>query len=238
MRNKILSVIAALIITLPLAAQVKKAKTSQVAPAPVVKEVLDRSIRPQAGPAPLIKIGEYQSFELANGLKVFVVENHKIPRLSYSPVLDNDPVFEGDMAGYTDFAGQLMRTGTSTRTKEQIDEAVDMLGASLNTSADGMSAECLTRHNEALLSIMSDLLLNSTFKAEEMEKIRTQTLSGLEAAKNDPKAISARVNSVLVYGNNHPYGLNASEESVKKITLDKCTEYYKPSSNRMWPTWL
>ena len=227
MKNKILSVIAALIITLPLAAQVKKAKTSQVAPVPVVKEVLDRSIRPQAGPAPLIKIGEYQSFELANGLKVFVVENHKIPRLSYSLVLDNDPVFEGDMAGYTDFAGQLIRTGTSTRTKEQIDEAVDMLGASLNTSADGMSAECLTRHNEALISIMSDLLLNSTFKAEEMEKIRTQTLSGLEAAKNDPKAISARVNSVLVYGNNHPYGLNASEESVKKITLDKCTEYYK-----------
>jgi hypothetical protein len=148
MKNKIISIIAALIITLPLAAQVKKAKAPKVEAAPVVKEVLDRSIRPQAGPAPIIKIGEYQSFELANGLKVFVVENHKIPRLSYSLVLDNDPVFEGDMAGYADIAGQLMRTGTTTRTKDQIDEQIDMLGANLNTSADGMSANCLSRHNE------------------------------------------------------------------------------------------
>jgi predicted Zn-dependent peptidase len=227
MKNRIISIIAALIITIPLAAQVKKGKAVHPAQTPVVKEVLDRSIRPKGGPAPVIKIGEYQSFELPNGLKVFVVENHKIPRLSYSLVLDYDPVFEGDMAGYSDFSGQLMRTGTTTRTKDQIDEAVDMIGASLNTSAGGMSANCLTRHNEELLTIMSDVLLNANFKAEELEKIRTQTLSGLEADKNDPKAISQRVSSVIVYGSNHPYGENMSEESVKKITLDKCNEFYK-----------
>lgn len=227
MKNKLISIIAALIITLPLAAQVKKGKTTKPAVQPVVKEVLDRSLRPQPGPAPVIKIGDYQSFELANGLKVFVVENHKIPRLAYSLVLDTDPVYEGDITGYTYFAGELMRTGTTTRTKDQIDEQVDMLGASLNTSATGISANCLTRHNEALLEIMSDVLLNANFKAEELEKIRTRTLSALEANKNDPGAISERVSSVLVYGNNHPYGLNESEESVKKITLDKCNEYYK-----------
>jgi predicted Zn-dependent peptidase len=227
MKNKIISIIAALIITLPLAAQVKKGKTTKTAVQPVVKEVIDRSVRPQAGPAPVIKIGDYQSFELPNGLKVFVVENHKIPRLSYSLVLDNDPVFEGEMAGYTGFAGELMRKGTTTRTKDQIDEQVDMLGASLNTSSGGISANCLTRHNEALLAIMSDVLLNSNFKTEELEKIRTQTLSALEASKTEPKAISQRVNSILVYGNNHPYGESESEESVKKITLEKCTDYYK-----------
>jgi len=227
MKNKIISLIAALIITLPLAAQVKKGKTTKTAVQPVVKEVIDRSVRPQAGPAPVIKIGDYQSFELSNGLKVFVVENHKIPRLAYSLVLDTDPVFEGDMAGYTNFAGELMRTGTTTRTKDQIDEQVDMLGASLYTSAGGMSANCLTRHNEELLTIMSDVLLNASFKTEELEKIRAQSLSGLAFAKDTPKAISQRVNSILVYGSNHPYGESESEESVKKITLEKCTEYYK-----------
>ncbi len=227
MKNKFISIIAALVITLPLAAQVKKGKSVKpVAPA-VVKEVVDRSIRPQAGPAPTIKIGDYQSFELPNGLKVFVVENHKIPRLSYSLVLDYDPIFEGEMDGYTDFSGQLMRTGTKTRTKDQIDEQVDMLGASLNTSSNGISASCLTRHNEELVAIMSDVLLNADFKAVELEKIRTQALSGLEAEKNDPKSISARVSSVIVYGSNHPYGENMSEESAKKITLEKCTEFYK-----------
>jgi zinc protease len=121
MKNKIISILAALIISLPLAAQVKKAKTAKAAETPVVKEVLDRSIRPAGAEAPVIKIGDYQSFELPNGLKVFVVENHKIPRLAYSLVLDYDPVFEGEMAGYTSFSGQLMRTGTTTRTKDQID---------------------------------------------------------------------------------------------------------------------
>lgn len=227
MKNRIISLIAALIITIPLAAQVKKAKTTKPASTPPKQEQLDRSIRPQAGPAPVIKIGDYQSFELANGLKVFVVENHKIPRLSYSLVLNYDPIFEGDMEGYTDIAGQLMRTGTTTRTKDQIDEQVDMLGASLNTSPGGISASCLTRHNEALLAIMSDVLLNSDFKAAELEKIRTQTLSGIEAEKDEPGAISQRVGAVLNYGTNFPYGLNATEESVKKITLEKCTEFYK-----------
>jgi len=227
MKNKIISIFVALIITLPLAAQVKKAKTAKTPEAPVVKEVLDRSIRPAGAEAPVIKIGDYQSFELPNGLKVFVVENHKIPRLAYSLVLDYDPVFEGEMAGYTSFSGQLLRTGTTTRTKDQIDEAVDMIGANLNTSAGGVYANCLTRHNETLLSIMSDVLLNAEFKAEELEKIRTQTLSGLEADKNDPGAISQRVNQIIVYGNNHPYGENTTEESVKKITLEKCTEFYK-----------
>jgi predicted Zn-dependent peptidase len=227
MKNKIISIFAALIISLPLAAQVKKAKTAKPAETPVVKEVLDRSIRPVGAEAPVIKIGDYQSFELPNGLKVFVVENHKIPRLAYSLVLDYDPVFEGEMAGYTSFSGQLMRTGTATRTKDQIDEAVDMIGANLSTSAGGIYANCLTRHNETLLSVMSDVLLNAEFKAEELEKIRTQTLSGLEADKNDPGAISQRVNQVIVYGSNHPYGENITEESVKKVTLEKCTEFYK-----------
>ena len=227
MKNRILSIIAALLITLPLAAQVKKVKPTKPAAPVAVKEVLDRSKKPQPAPAPTIKIGEYQSFELANGLKVFVVENHKIPRISYSLVLDYDPIFEGDVAGYADFSGQLMRTGTTTRTKDQIDEAVDMLGGSLFTSSTGISASCLTRHNDALLQIMSDVLLNASFKTEELEKIRKQTLSGLETEKNDPKAISRKVSSVVVYGSNHPYGENMTEESVNKITLGKCNEFYK-----------
>ena len=173
MKNRIISIIAALIISLPLAAQVKKDKTTKPASTPAVKEVLDRSIRPKGGPAPIIKIGEYETFELANGLKVFVVENHKIPRLSYSLVLDYDPIFEGDMAGYTEFSGELMRTGTTTRTKDQIDEQVDMLGASLNTSAGGINANCLTKHNEALLDIMSDVLLNADFKVEVEGNVAT-----------------------------------------------------------------
>ena len=83
---------------------------------------MDRSQPPAPGPAPLIQLGESQSFVLENGLKVFVVENHKLPRVAFSLVLDLDPIFEGENAGYISAAGQLMSRGTYSRTKAQIDE--------------------------------------------------------------------------------------------------------------------
>jgi predicted Zn-dependent peptidase len=102
-----------------------------------------------------------------------------------------------------------------------------MLGANLNFSSGGMYANCLSRYNEKLLELVSDILLNAKFTSEELEKIRTQTLSGLEAQKDDPGSIADRVNSILVYGKNHPYGLKVSETSAKNITLEKCTEFYQ-----------
>ncbi|MBK7211813.1 MAG: insulinase family protein [Bacteroidales bacterium] len=229
MYRKAITYLFAILISLPLAAQVNKAKQAKktIEPAAVEKVQLDRSKRPQPAPAPVIKIGDYQSFELSNGLKVFVVENHKIPRISYSLVLDYSPVLEGENAGYVDFAGQLLRTGTTTKTKDQIDEAIDFIGANLNTSSNGLNASCLSKHNEELLAIVSDMILNASFKQEEMEKIRTQTLSGLEAEKNEPGAIASRVGGKLLFGSNHPYGESITEESVKKITLEQCDNFYK-----------
>ena len=68
---------------------------------------LDRTNPPEPGPAPDIQLGHSESFTLSNGLKVFVVENHKLPRIAFSLVLDLDPMFEGEKAGYISSAGQL-----------------------------------------------------------------------------------------------------------------------------------
>ena len=64
-----------------------------------VNAQIDRSIRPNAGPAPKIQLGDYKLFTLDNGLKVIVVENHKIPKITYQLSLDIDPVLEADQAG-------------------------------------------------------------------------------------------------------------------------------------------
>jgi len=93
-----------------------------------VNAQVDRTKAPQPGPAPEIKIGDYQSFHLKNGLKVFVVENHKVPMVTYSLSLDIDPVLEGDKVGYASMTGDLLRAGTTNRTKDQIDEDVDFIG--------------------------------------------------------------------------------------------------------------
>ena len=65
---------------------------------------IDRTQAPEPGPAPEIRISDYKTFELKNGLKVFLVENHKIPRVSYSLLLNIKPFAEGDSLGYTSIA--------------------------------------------------------------------------------------------------------------------------------------
>jgi predicted Zn-dependent peptidase len=187
---------------------------------------LDRSQRPKPSAAPIIKLGDTKSFELENGLKVFVVENTKLPRVSLSLVLNIDPELEGDAAGLQNAFGELMSTGTKNRSKDQLNKDIDFMGASLNTSATGLSASSLKKHAEKLVAIMSDVVLNPDFKSDELEKIRTNMISGLAAEKDNPDAIIAKVQGALVFGKNHPYGEATTEETVKNITIEKCQKFY------------
>jgi zinc protease len=187
---------------------------------------LDRSAVPAAGPAPKIQIGQYQMATLPNGLKLVVVENHKLPRVSYSVSLDIDPIFEGDRAGYTMLSGELMKAGTKTRTKTQIDEAVDFMGASLSTSSTGVFGSCLVKHSKDILELMADVVLNPTFPAEELEKSRKQQLSNLVSEKTDPNAMSDKIGNVMKYGAVHPYGEVMSEATLKAITTDDLYSYH------------
>jgi zinc protease len=200
--------------------------TALLAQKTVPAQKLDRSKRPVPGPAPTIKLGNIQSFQLPNGMKVFVVENHKAPTVAYSLVLNVHPMLEEDAAGVASITSQLLTSGTKTRSKDQLDNDIDFIGATLNASATGIYAASLKKQNQKLLELMTDVLLNSDFKQEELDKIKTQTLSGLEQEKDDPDAISRNVKAVLNFGKKHPYGENPSEESVNKITLDKCNNYF------------
>lgn len=188
---------------------------------------LDRSIKPKAAAAPEIKLGKTQSFTLENGLKVFVVENHKLPKVSFSLSLDVDPMLEGNMVGFKSATGELLGTGTKNRTKDQINEQVDFIGADLNPYSNGIYASSLKKHQEKLLDLMSDVLINAVFNQEELDKIKKQTISGIQSSKDNPDAIAGNVSAALLYGKNHPYGEIATEETVEKITLEKCVDYYK-----------
>lgn len=188
---------------------------------------LDRSIKPKAGAAPVIKLGKTQSFTLENGLKVFVVENHKLPKVSFSLSLDVDPVLEGEMVGFKSATGELLGTKTQNRTKDQINEQVDFIGADLKPYADGIYASSLKKHQEKLLDLMSDVLMNAVFTQEELDKIKKQTISGIQSSKDNPDAIAGNVASALLYGKNHPYGEISTEKTVENITLEKCVDYYK-----------
>ena len=188
---------------------------------------LDRSKPPKAAPASKIELGSYESFTMDNGLQVFVVENHKLPRVSFQLSVDADPQMEGKNAGIGDIVGSLIRTGTANKSKTEIDEEIDFIGATLNPSSDGIYAACLSKHSDKLLELMSDVLMNPTFPEEELEKVKKQTISDIESQQTDPTSIARNVAKVLRYGKDHPYGEVKTEETVTNITAEACKDYFQ-----------
>lgn len=187
---------------------------------------VDRSKLPASGPAPEIKIGEAETFTLANGLKVFVVKNTKLPRVSFTLVLERDPILEGDKAGMTGFVGEMMMGGTKNRTKDQLDLEVDFIGASLGASSTSVYASSLKKHQNKILELMADVLYNPIFPQEELDKLKKQSLTGLAQSKDNPNAISQRLAATVLYGKNHPYGEIETEATINNVTVDDIKSYY------------
>ncbi len=188
---------------------------------------VDRSKRPEPAAAPKIKIGQYEKFELANGLKVFVIENHKLPTVSVSLTIDKDPMLEKDKVGLSSMAGDLMSAGTTTRTKEQIDEEIDFIGGNITTYSSGFFVSALKKHTDKVLTIATDILYNPTFPQEELDKMKKRTISSIKSAKTSPDAMINNVSSVLNFGKNHPYGEVQTIEHVENITTADCRKYYE-----------
>ncbi len=196
---------------------------------------IDRSQKPAPAPAKAFKIGEYKKFTLKNGLKVIVVENRKLPRVAFSLIIDREPILEGDKVGYASMAGQILRNGTLTRSKAQLDEEVDFIGASLFTSSTSIFGSSLTKHQDKLLDLFVDVLYNPAFSQEELDKIKKRTISGIKSNQDDPESISSNVKARLLYGKNHPYGEIQLEDHVEAITIQDLKNYYntyfKPNSS-------
>ncbi len=196
---------------------------------------LDRSKAPKAGEARKIEIAKSQSFTLDNGLQVFVVENHKLPQVSYSLVVDYDPIMEGKRVGMLDMYGSMLRRGTETRTKEKLDEEIDFMGANLITYSRGIYASSLKRHSDNLLSIFSDVLYNPSFAEDELAKVRNEALSNLQSLPSSPDAIAGNVVSKVNYGNNHPYGEVETEATLKAVKNEDLKDfhqtYFRPNAS-------
>ncbi|SEK31657.1 M16 family metallopeptidase [Parapedobacter koreensis] len=187
---------------------------------------VDRSKYPEPGPAPQINIGDPATFTLDNGLKVFVVENHKLPRVTYSLVIDRDPILEGDKAGLTSLAGDMLMGGTATRSKDELDEAIDRIGARISASSTSASASSLKKYNGQLLELFADVLFNPVFPQSELDKLKKQLISSLAAAKDDPNSIIGVVRNAAMYGKDHPYGETETEKTVENLQVADFRNYY------------
>jgi len=183
--------------------------------------------QPKPGPAPSINIGKPQYFELQNGLKVMVVENHKLPRVSYSLTLDNTPHLEGNKKGVSVLTGRLLGSGTTSMTKEAFNEEVDFLGASISFNDSGAYASGLSKYGPRILELMADGALNTVFTQTEFDKEKAKLLEGLKAEEKSVPAVARRVENVLAYGKNHPSGEYLSETTINNVTLDDVKSNYQ-----------
>ncbi|NAS31253.1 insulinase family protein [Flavobacteriaceae bacterium R38] len=193
----------------------------------VVNAQIDRSKQPQPGPAPEINLGEPKVFDLANGLKVLVVENHKLPRVSYSLRLDNPPVIEGDKAGVSQLTGSLLGKGSTNIDKDSFNDEVDFLGAFINIGSNGGFASGLSKYSERILELFADAALNPNFSEEELEKERNIILDNLKSNEKSVANTARRVESVLAYGKDHPNGEFITKETVNNVNLNDVKDYYR-----------
>ena len=175
--------------------------------------------QPKPGPSPVINIKKPQSFTLPNGLQVLIVENHKLPKVSFSLNIDNTPYAEGSKKGVSSLTSSLIGNGSMKISKDAFNEEIDFLGADLSFYASGASGSSLSKYSGRILELMADGALNPNFTQEEFDKEKDKLLENLKTQEKSVAAVAGRVQNVLAFGKDHPYGEFLSEETIKNVTL-------------------
>lgn len=188
---------------------------------------VDRTVMPKPGPAPEINLGEPEGFNLNNGLKVLVVENHKLPRVSIQLSLDNPPILEGEKAGVSSLTGSLLGNGSKNIPKDEFNEEIDFLGARLSFGSQGAYAQSLSKYFPRMMELMAEAAIFPNFTQEEFDKEKNILITALKSQEKNVAAISGRVQRALAYGKDHPYGEFTTEETVNNITLADVEGFYR-----------
>ena len=191
-----------------------------------IMQAQDRT-QPKPGPAPKINIKKPETFSLPNGLKVLVVENHKLPRVSFSLTIDNTPYAEGNKKGVDDLTSSLIGNGSTKTAKDPFNEEIDFLGANINFYSSGASASGLSKHAKRILELMAEGALMPNFTQDEFDKEKEKLIEGLKTQEKSVTAVASRVERVLAYGKNHPSGEYLSEETINNVSLADVKDNYK-----------
>ncbi len=214
------------------AAQAAPAKATS-AQAAQTKTVLDRSQIPPAGKTPQLRVPAWTRTKLANGAELIVSEKHDLPIISFSMTfLGGAAQFEpADRRGLASITASMLSEGTRTRDGEALSNAMQLLGttisAGIGLESGAIGFRCTSAKLAATADLMADMLLNSTFPADALERIRAQRLVALTQAKAQPRSVADRVFPRVLYGTAHPYGAVPTEESLKAITRDDVVALYK-----------
>jgi zinc protease len=193
----------------------------------VSAQKIDLNAMPKPGPTPVINIAKPKTFQLSNGLTVMVVENNKLPRVSANLSMDRPPYYEGSVTGVSEIMAEQFENGTTNMSKDAFNKKVDYLGANLNFSSGGASANSLSKYFPQVLGLMADAIINPKFSAEEIQNSKERAIEGLKSEEKNASAIASRVSNALMYGKNTSRGEFETVESISKIQLADVQNTYK-----------
>jgi predicted Zn-dependent peptidase len=227
MKNIFANIVLALILILSMSALAISRNTPMM-------DGLDRTKRPVPKPAPVIHLPDIQKTTLKNGLKVWLVEMHKLPTVAFSLVInagsDHDP---SDKPGLASITADMMTEGTSNRDALKISEDLDEIGARLNANAgtDGafVSMSVLSKFLDKAIDIFSDVLSNPLYAQDDFKRVKSQRLTALIQQRDRPPVIANNAFSYILYTPQHPYGNNptGTETSLKAMTREDLSAFYK-----------
>lgn len=178
------------------------------------------------------KLPAYEKVTLANGLTVYLMEQHEVPTISISAIVPAGAIYDGQKAGLASLTASGLQYGTKSFTKNKIEEELDFIGAELNTYASkesaGLSAKFASKDQDKVLPIVKEVLADPVFNAEEFEKEKKRVLSGLERAKESPRSVINSYWDKFIYGD-HVYAnpVSGSPATVGKFTVDDLKNFYK-----------
>ena len=204
----------------------------------------DRTVEPPYGEVPVIKVPEIWEDKLSNGLKLYGIQNSELPLVQFNiemtgGLLLDDP----EKVGVANLVAELMNAGTKYKTPEELESAIDMLGAGIDVfSGDqsfGIRVNTLAKNYQAVLDLTSEMLLEPRWDETEFELAKQRIISDLNQQKADPNSIASNEFAKLIYGKNHILSHNSmgTAESVEAITISDLKTFYEknisPSIARM-----
>jgi predicted Zn-dependent peptidase len=189
---------------------------------------VDRTKKPEPGPAPAAAFPDYITKDLPNGLKVFVIEDDRKPTITMRLMIRAGEARD-KKPGQAEFVATLLNRGTEKLDANAFAQAVESLGASIEASAGpdslSVSTSGLVKFTDPLLGLFADAILHPVFPADQFAKEQKRSISALLAEKKSPAAMAGRLQTKVLFGS-HPYGALTTPETVQSITRDDLVSFH------------
>ena len=180
-----------------------------------------------------IHLPKVERAELPNGLVVYLVEDHTLPKVEgYALIKTGDRFEPADKVGLASLLGQAMRTGgTTTRGGEEIDRLLENTGASVETAIGTESATAslfaLKEDLPLVVEILADLLQNPALPQDKIDLALVQERSAIARRNDNVIAVASREFSKLLYGPDSPYARSPEYETLQSISRDDLVAFHR-----------